>query len=179
MLNLFVIYLGGAHEKSLIELHDIRFIAANTIEETYTDLKNWWGTPESLHIDAWGCLSQADGHDISLKNTPPLETLKKLYFVNLGGYDRSQFTELHKNVFIVAENDSKAKIKALKQILDWESYHRDYQFEIEKIVSLDNLLLQQNIFIHLQENPINIPFKFICKYLSLKRELSSDFNLKI
>ena len=39
MLSLFVIYLGGAHEKSLIELHDIRFIAANTIEETYSALK--------------------------------------------------------------------------------------------------------------------------------------------
>ena len=173
MLSLFVIYLGGAHKKSLIELHDIRFIAANTIEETYSALKkDWWGTPESLHIDAWGCLKKADGYDISLKNTPPPETAKKLYFINLGGYDRNQFTELHKNVFVVAENDSKAKIKALRQILDWESYHRDYQFEIEKIVSLDTLLLQQNVFIHLQSNPIDIPFKFTCKYLSLKREPS-------
>lgn len=169
MLNLFVIYLGGAHEKSLIELHDIRFIAANTIEETYGELKKcWWGTTESLHIDAWGCLHQADGYDISLKNMPPPETANKLYFVNLGGYDRNQFTELHKNVFVVAENDSKAKVKALKQILDWESYHRDYQFEIEKIFSLDNILSPQNIFIHFQANPINIPFKFTCKYLSLK-----------
>ncbi len=55
MRNLFVIYIGGSHEGALIELHDMRLIISDTIENAYETLrKSWWGTPESLHLDAWG-----------------------------------------------------------------------------------------------------------------------------
>ncbi len=168
MKNLFVIYIGGDHEKSFIELHDMRFVVADTIEETYPALrKSWWGRPESLHLDAWGSLRYADGHEIHLKNTPPQDQGKKLYFVNLGGYDRTQFTELHKNVFVVAENPSKAKVKALKQILSWESHHRDYQFEIDDILDLHDILENENLFLHLVESSKEIPFTFTCKYVPI------------
>ena len=49
-------------------------------------------------------------YDIVINNTKPKEFDKKLYFINLGGYDKTQFTELHKNVFIVADNEHQAKI---------------------------------------------------------------------
>lgn len=68
-MKLFVIYIGGAHEQSLIELHDMRFIVADTIEETYKTLrKSWWGIPSSLHLDAWGVLNYADGQVIPPRN---------------------------------------------------------------------------------------------------------------
>ncbi len=38
-MHLFVIYIGGSHNQSLIELHDMRFIIANNIEETYDELR--------------------------------------------------------------------------------------------------------------------------------------------
>ena len=37
-MNLFMIYVGGKHKDSLIELHDIRFVAADSIEATYETL---------------------------------------------------------------------------------------------------------------------------------------------
>lgn len=165
MNNLFVIYIGGAHEQSLIELHDIRFVVADTIEETYSSLKKtWWGTPESLHLDAWGILHHADGYDISLSNKPFTESKNKLYFVNLGGYDKTQFTELHQNVFVVAENEQQAKLKAVAQVQHWEVPHRDYLFEAEKIVNIDTLLSKDNQYIHLHPSQTAIPFKFTCLY---------------
>ncbi len=170
MNNLFVIYIGGSHEKSLIELHDMRLIVANTIEDTYEALKkSWWGTPESLHLDAWGKLNYADGHDIQLNNTPTLNNQNKLYFVNLGGYDSKQFTELHKNIFVVAENDAEAKLKAVKQVQNWEVPHRDYLFEAEKIINVNEILLDQNIHVHLIPSNIEKPFKFTCKYVPIGR----------
>lgn len=70
-MKLFVIYIGGAHEKSLIELHDMRFVVANTIEETYDTLRqSWWGTPASLHLDAWGVLDYADNQRSNCVSTP-------------------------------------------------------------------------------------------------------------
>jgi hypothetical protein len=87
----------------------MRFVIAKKIKDTYESLKeSWWGTIESLHLDAWGALKYADGYNIKISSKPAQETENKLYFVNLGGYDSSEFTELHKNVFVVAENPSKA-----------------------------------------------------------------------
>jgi hypothetical protein len=52
-MHLFVIYIGGAHEKAFIELHDMRFVIAEKIEDSFDILrKTWWGTKESLHLNA-------------------------------------------------------------------------------------------------------------------------------
>ena len=165
-MNLFAIYIGGSHQHSLIELHDMRFLIADTIEETYPALReSWWGTPESLHLDAWGILHYADGYNISISNLPEKNATQQLYFVNLGGYDNSQFTELHKNVFVIAENEAEAKQKALQQISNWQSPHRDYCHQVENTININLLLANQNdYYLHLQESPEAKPFEFTCLY---------------
>ena len=166
-MKLFVMYLGGTHKKALVEVHDIRIIAAEKLEDTYDEIrKSWWGTPESLHIDVWGVLEYADGYKINLKDKPS-ESDHKLYFVNLGGYDENDFTELHKNVFVVATSPSKAKVRGLKQILDWNSHHRDYQFDIDNILDLRETALVKNLYIHLEPTEESKKFKFESKHISL------------
>jgi len=45
-MNLFVIYVGGKTETSLIEVHDIHFALGEKIEDTYDQIRNqWWGIP--------------------------------------------------------------------------------------------------------------------------------------
>jgi hypothetical protein len=167
-MQLFVIYIGGKTPTALIELHDMCFVIAETIEDTYSQLKEkWWGTQESLHLDAWGALKQADGYNVILQDHPSSHLEEKLYFVNLGGYDSKEFTELHKNVFVVAENPSKAKVKALKQILDWESHHRDYQYEVEDCFAIEQVASGKKLFIHLEPAQDIIPFEFTCKYVPI------------
>lgn len=169
-MNLFVIYIGGAHPRSFIEVHDMRFLVANAIEDTYENLRqSWWGTPESLHLDAWGILRYTDGYEIHIKNESPTERENKLFFVNLGGYDKDEFTELHKNVFVVAPTESKAKVKALKKILTWKAHHRDYQFEVEKVMNVQESLMGEELFIHLVPCKEEILFDFTCKYVSINR----------
>ncbi len=166
-MKLFAIYIGGKTETSLIEVHDMRFVIAEKIEDAYDTLRaEWWGVPESLHLDCWGELTSADGHNISLKDYPA-EYDEKLYFVNLGGYDPKKFTELHKDVFVVARNDSKAKVKALRQILDWVSHHRDYQFEVENCFCVNNIVGAKKLYIHLEKTDQVVPFEFTCKYLPI------------
>ncbi len=165
-MQLFIIYIGGSHSQSLIELHDIRFVIADCIEETYDILRqNWWGTPKSLHLDAWGVLKSADGYSIHLSEELPEDPTNKLYFVNLGGYDSTQFTELHKNVFVVAKDEQDAKQKAVQQVKDWESPHKDYLHEVDGFVDLDELIKKQyKGYIHLKKETGTKPFEFICKY---------------
>lgn len=164
-MDLFVIYIGGRHEQSLIELHDIRFVAANSIEDTYNVLKeSWWGIRTSLHIDAWGVLNYSDGHKVQLSEQPPAQNSKKLFFVNLGGYDAKQFTEIHKNVFVVAADELQAKQKAVKQVSDWESPHRDSLYEVDDLLNLNELLKSEGYYVHLDEQEEVNPFEFVCAY---------------
>ncbi|WP_419419765.1 DUF1543 domain-containing protein [Legionella sp. D16C41] len=164
-MNLFVVYIGGSHPNSLIELHDIRFIVANSIEDTYDTLKkSWWGTPKSLHIDAWGVLSYADGYRIQISQEQAEDNSNKLFFVNLGGYDKKQFTELHKNIFIVAANEFEAKQKALRQISDWELAHRDYLYEIDNLLNLNLFLKNEGYYLHLHGQAEPKSFEFTCCY---------------
>ena len=167
-MHLFVIYIGGIHKDALIELHDIRLIAAAAIEDTYDYLRSsWWGEAKSLHLDAYGILNYADGYDISLSNEAPELNEQKLYFVNLGGYDSKKFTELHENVFVVAEDQVKAKARALKLVQHWEVPHRDFLFEAEKIVEVSNLIKDQNWHLKLVKTDEAKKFAFTCKYIQI------------
>ncbi|NYF32587.1 DUF1543 domain-containing protein [Sphingopyxis sp. JAI108] len=52
-------YIGGEMAGANIELHDMRFVAAPTIADTYDALRRqWWGTPGILHIDCWAEIEQ-------------------------------------------------------------------------------------------------------------------------
>ncbi len=112
-MKLFAIYIGGEMAGANIELHDMRFVAAPTITDTYDALRRqWWGTPGSLHIDCWAEIDHADGYDIVLK-TEPFEGPERLYYVNLGGYVPGEFLERHRNLFIVADTVARAKSHAV------------------------------------------------------------------
>jgi hypothetical protein len=165
-MKLFVIYIGGSTTTSFIELHDMRFVVAQSIEKTYDVIRNtWWGTAESLHLDAWGELIYADGYDIVVQpkvNVDPVH--EKLFFLNLGGYDSKQFTELHRNVFIVAQDKQTAKIKAKAQIQDWEVPHTDSNFEVENIISVSECLGGSGYDLALTKTNNPKQFVFTCKY---------------
>ncbi len=66
-----------------------------------------------------------DGYDVEItEELTDAQQLERLYFVNLGGYDSKQFTELHQNILVVAENDREAKAKALKKMSGWKHAQR-------------------------------------------------------
>lgn len=170
-MKLFAVYVGGETEGSLIELHDIRFVIADRIEDAYDDLKaQWWGKPESLHLDCWGALVSADGYNIHLKPEPSGNE-EKLYFINLGGYDPGEFTELHKNMFIVAPTEAKARLKAVKSVPVWNVPHKDYMYDVEKTFCLNDVVAQKSLYIHLEKTDHPVPFEFTCKYNPIGRTI--------
>jgi len=169
-MKLFIVYVGGEIEQSHVELHDVRFCVGKTIEDCYDDLRaQWWGTPESLHLDCWGVLEYADGYNVSLSKNRPSDESDKLYFVNLGGYTSKEFTELHSNIFVIAPNDSKAKVRALKTIQHWDSPHRDYQYEVEKAVCLNDAVESYGYHVVLEKTDTEQEFQFTCKYTPIAK----------
>lgn len=160
-MKLFAFYVGGETANSNTELHDMRFAVGERMEDCYESLRQqWWGTPESLHIDCWLELTHSDGYEFTLR-PEPFTGPEKLFFANLGGYDAEQFTELHRNVFVVAE-DKKAAIKrALTTVPHWLKPHRDALFEVEHIISLAEIAASHGLYIHLTPTALDQPLPFV------------------
>jgi hypothetical protein len=160
-MKLFAFYVGGETETSNTELHDMRFAVGERVEDCYENLRRqWWGTPESLHIDCWTGLTHSDGYSISLR--PEVSSgIEKLFFVNLGGYDPDQFTELHSNVFVVAPNKAEAKKRALATVNHWIKPHRDTLFEVEHIIGLSEVTVPYGLHIHLAPTTNTQPLAFV------------------
>ncbi len=146
----------------------MRFVAAPSIGETYAELKRqWWGIPNTLHIDCWAELDQADGYNIALRPEPS-EMGEKLYYVNLGGYDKTKFLELHQNVFVVAKSVAEAKARAIKYAKGWHAAHRDEMYEAEQAFSLEKSAQDQRLHIHLTPTALVCPLTFTCDYKPIR-----------
>jgi hypothetical protein len=169
-MNLWMFYIGGDCGNSNIELHDIRFSMGETAEDCYEDLRRqWWGTPKTLHIDSWGKIEQADGYDIALSETP-FSGPETLFFLNLGGYRSEEFEEVHKNILVVAETKHKAIHKGLTGIRHWNLPHRDAIFEVEKVISVSQILQEKGLHLHLTPAALVKPFVWKSKYLRINQE---------
>ena len=115
MKNLFVIGIGGRVNKANIEVHDVQFIIAEELSDTYDILKkDWYGN--SLHIDSYKVLNGIDGYKLQLE-TYPQQTALNLFFINMGGYAKDCFSELHEFSLFSAHTESEAKVQAKKQLL--------------------------------------------------------------
>lgn len=148
MNKLFMIYLGGGAPKANIELHDIQFVIAQNIEDTYSQLKaNWFGTLEGLHIDSYKVITGADGYEITLHDKSQ-QGPHQLYFVNLGGYRKGMFSEIHDFNLFVAKDEAEAKSKATDSLLSEVSHkHKDNLMEVDDCLEINAL---NGKFIHLQ-----------------------------
>jgi Domain of Unknown Function (DUF1543) len=169
-MKLFMFYVGGNCGNSNVELHDVRFSIGRRLEDCFDDLRRqWWGEPASLHLDCWGAVEQADGYDIAFSTEPSQAGEHKLFFVNLGGYDPAEFTELHRNLLIVAADEKTAKAKAKTQINHWQKPHRDNLFEIEKALDVSAQMQGHGHYLILQPAIAEKPFQFQCDYRPISR----------
>ncbi len=139
----------------------MRFAVGDRMEDCYDSLRRqWWGTPQSLHIDCWTELTHSEGYAIELR-AEPFPGRERLFFANLGGYDAEQFTELHRNVFVVAGDKASAKKRALATVGHWVKPHRDSLFEVEHLIGLSVITAPYGLHIHLARMADAPPLPFV------------------
>lgn len=167
-MKLFAVIVGGEIEGCHVELHDTRFVAGETIEDCYQDLRaQWWGTPASLHLDAWGPLQWADGYAVEVVHEADApDDLQRLWFLNLGGYDPAQFAELHHDVFMVAPDWRSAKARAIDEIRRWTAPHKDNAFDVERSIDVAGALAG-GWRLRLTPSPEPRPFEFEARYVPI------------
>ncbi len=137
-MQLFLVYLGGTAPGANIELHDVRFVVGERIEDTYPQLRQqWFGTPKGLHLDSYLALHNIDGYQIRL-STAPVQQQVKLFFVNFGGYYPGKIAEQHDFMLCVASSAAEAKTRAKAQLLtDADSPHKDDLLQLDDCLQLE------------------------------------------
>lgn len=118
-LKLYMILLGSKAPKRNVEQHDFFFGIARNLKELIPSIRSFW--PEagnSIHLDGWREITMVDGHQVkvALKEEAPLISLKKLFFINLGGYQPDILEEQHYTVLSVHEERTQAIQDAKKTI---------------------------------------------------------------
>ena len=154
-LSLFIVVLGGRSVKSNIEMHDVRWVLGESIEDTFPELRRqWFGQKNGLHIDSYKCIKYIDGYKIVISEveTKEINSIKNfsedktLWFVNLGGYNENSMNEEHEFTLVVAKKATEAKKKAKN---NWKANlkkkHNDDYSGISKFDPIDNLHSIKNI----------------------------------
>ena len=126
------------------------------IEDTFDDLrKSWFGSIDKLHIDSFKRIYSVDGYKIKLKKSQNKETkirinkknyTKKLWFINLGGYNPKSMHEKHEFGLVVASTASDAKkIAKSKWLNGFLKKHNDDISCLQNFSDVDDCKLIKNI----------------------------------
>jgi hypothetical protein len=171
--KLFAVYLGGRAPKCNTELHDVVFVVGETIGDTYEQLmEKWFGTPKGLHLDSWIELQVVDGHRVTLSPAKPTN-LKKLFFINLGGYLPGHFTEVHANTFLVAESEAEAKTRVKQALLkDAQSVHTDDIYDVDDCLEVSEL---EGYYVHLEPTEERVEWLPHNSYYIVPKDRVEDF----
>ena len=147
---LFVVMLGGKHPRAKIEVHDVVFAIADSLEATYPQLRQgWFGNPAGLHIDAWMRVDGVESWKVELSPLAPLPGSPRLYFINLGGYEANTFGEAHHYLLVVAQDKNQAKSRARQHMLKhWQQAHTDALLDVDDCLPIDQV---SGRYIHLVE----------------------------
>jgi hypothetical protein len=171
--KLFAVYLGGRAPRCNTELHDVVFIAGESVETSYERLMDkWFGDPLRLHIDSWVELKVVDGYRIALQPQPPAGG-NKLFFINLGAYLPGQFTELHANAFVVAASEVDVKKRAKAELLQGtQSIHTDDLYDVDDCLEIAEVDGQH---IHLEPTTEKIPLEPHSAYIIIPPEIVAAY----
>ena len=155
---LYLIVLGGRAKKANIELHDVRWVVGSSIEDTYDTLrKDWFGSPKGLHIDSYKKIRYIDGYKINIINTEKNKidkkkfvkknkAKKKLWFVNIGGYNPTSMQEKHEFGLVTASTKLEAqRIAKSKWLIGCKKKHKDDIASLEMLLNYDDCELIKKI----------------------------------
>ncbi|ATO20913.1 hypothetical protein BS636_15120 [Acinetobacter sp. LoGeW2-3] len=152
-LNLYIILLGGKHDKANVEVHDVVPVISSDIESAFPYLKEqWFGRQKGLHVDGWmkinGVSYQGTNYQVQITDTLANTDLK-LFLINLGAYLPDQFGEIHKYLVVAAKNKTEAKAQGKLAIeKTWFKPHADAVIDVDDCLELNKI---DQKFVHLVE----------------------------
>ncbi|RCL27319.1 DUF1543 domain-containing protein [Pseudomonas sp. AFG_SD02_1510_Pfu_092] len=147
---LFVVMLGGRHPRASIEVHDVLFAQADSLQQAYPHLRQaWFGSRAGLHIDSWMEVSGIDRYRVEFSQLAPGPDEPRLFFINLGGYEQRVFGEAHRYLLVVARDKAEAKAMGKQRLqAGWLKAHTDAVLDVDDCLPID---LVSGRYVHLTE----------------------------
>ena len=151
-MKLFYIILGATPPGRNTEQHDIFFGIAETLKDLIPAMKKFW--PEAkgkIHIDGYQEVKFVDGFELKIVEKNSAISDQHLFFINLGGYEKGRFEELHHQYLMVgksmAEIIKKAKKTEFYKTMGFknaESHIDDkYGVDIDDVFKVNDILPQE------------------------------------
>jgi hypothetical protein len=150
-LKLYMILLGSKAPARNVEQHDYFFGIATSLKELIPSIKAFW--PEagnSIHLDGWREVNTVDNYQIKVvpRDESQPASLKKLFFINLGGYQRGKLEEQHYAVLTVQEDRALAIQSSKKTVffktntIKGATSHIDdkYGIDVDDIYRIEDIL---------------------------------------
>ncbi|SDF71940.1 protein of unknown function [Mucilaginibacter pineti] len=149
--KLFLLLLGSKAPGRNVEQHDYFFGIANNLKELIPSVKAFW--PEagnSIHLDGWREVNTVEGYAIKvvLKEEIGKPPQKKLFFINLGGYQSGKLEEQHYTL-ITIQQDRAAAVQHAKRTIFFKTNtikgagaHIDekYGIDVDDIYRIEDIL---------------------------------------
>lgn len=185
-LKLFMVLLGSKARQRNVEQHDLFFGIAHELHELIPRMRDFWpGAGSSLHIDGWREVTHVEGYRVRVlpKPSSPSNTIKRLFFVNLGGYISGRLEEQHYTLLTV-QDDRKWAVKAATdtdffkintiQAIKSAAAHIDekYGIDVDEIYRIEDLLStedKESYTIHLEPHPDGLADSVHLGYLKLDK----------
>lgn len=137
---LYIVMLGGRHPRANIEVHDVLFAQADSLEQAYPQLcQAWFGNRAGLHIDSWMEVDGIDHYRVESSDVAPGPDEPRLFFINFGGYEDRVFGEAHRYLLVVARDkaDAKQRGKQRLQAASWLKPHTDTVLDVDDCLPID------------------------------------------
>ncbi|MFN3609613.1 MAG: DUF1543 domain-containing protein [Hyphomonas sp.] len=169
-MKLYAVFTGGHHPRANIEVHDLRFVAGESLEATVPALRAaWWGKPATLHIDGYAELTEVDGWQVDLlPGRAPAPPARRLWFVNLGGYTPGLFGEQHNYLFLAGAEKAEIWARARALSPEWTGRHKDNFVSIDEVIDINGLLEAEGWHLRLDHPATGeAPARIVSDYIKL------------
>jgi len=111
------------------------------------EIQAFWPEPERIHIDAWREVNTVEGYSIKIVPADAPVSSRKLFFINLGGYQENKFAEQH-YIVLTVKPDRSAAFKEAKSTLFFEEnnyggnshIHDKYGIDVDDIYEIEDIL---------------------------------------
>lgn len=147
---LYIVMLGGRHPRASIEVHDVVFVQADSLEQAYPQLcQAWFGSRPGLHIDSWMEVDGIDRYRVEFSDVAPGPDEPRLFFINLGGYEDRTFGEAHRYLLVVARDKAEARQLGKQRLqASWLKPHTDTVLDVDDCLPIDWV---NGRYVHLME----------------------------
>ncbi|WP_316798159.1 DUF1543 domain-containing protein [Pedobacter frigidisoli] len=149
--KLFMLLLGSKAPQRNVEQHDYFFGIGYALKDLVREIKAFW--PEagnSIHVDGWREVNKVGEYSILVKEKTENSkaSLKKLFFINLGGYQSNVLAEQHYIVLSVHDDRAQAVQEAKKSVffktnsIKGANAHVDekYGIDVDDIYKIEDVL---------------------------------------